>query len=313
MRAMKRSLALLLGLAGGALFLGTARAYVIPPEPLVDLGVGLGGGVDALTGAWTARISRANVASVGTPTAVQLSLRPDHRGSESQHSGPCLVTEMNLSSDQVAGAPKEVSFELVRDAGALRFAGRFQSGEGSGHFTFMPRADFIAGMSALGYPAIDTEKAYTLATLDVSRRFIEELGSLGHRGLTLDQLVALRVHGADAPFIRALQTLGYDYLSADRLVSFRIQGVSPDFITEMKGVGYGHLSPYDLESFRAHGVSAEFVRDLQALGYRSATPADLVNMRVQGVTPDFVQRANARAKTALTVSRLVDLRTQARP
>jgi hypothetical protein len=303
---MKRRTAfLVLGLCCGALGLGTARAYVIPPEPLIDLGVGVSGGVDALTGTWTALASRDN--------ALQLSLRPDHRGSEIQRSITCPVTELKLSPDQVAGPPKDVSFELVRDAGVLRFAGRFQSSEGLGRFTFVASADFLVAMRAFGYSAIDPEKAYALAVHDVSRWFIPELQSLGYRGLSFDQIVALRVHGADAAFIRALRAVGYDSLSADQLLRFRAQGVSPEFITQMRAVGYGRLSPSDLESLRTHGVSPGFVRELQALGYPAASPADLVNLRIHGVTPEFVRRVNVAAKAFLPVSRLVDLRAQTRP
>jgi hypothetical protein len=294
--------------AGGALLLGTARAYVIPPEPLLDLGVGAGGGVEALAGVWTGIAARGT--TNGAPASVvRLSLRQGRRASESQHSFTCGVADLkDLTADQVAGAPRDLSFELVRDAGVLRFAGRFQSGEGAGRFSFVPSADFLVGMSTEGYPAIDTEKAFTLATLDVSRRFIQDLRALGHSGLTLEQLVALRTHGADPGFIRALKGLGYDYLSADRLVSFRIHDVSPEFIVQMKAVGYGRLGPDDLVGFRIHGVSAEFVRDLQALGYRGASPAELVNMRIHGVTPEFVRRVNASTRTSLPLTRLVDLR-----
>jgi hypothetical protein len=159
------------------------------------LGVGVSGGVDALTGTWTAVVSRENT--------VQVSLRPDHRGTEFQRSLICAFTDLKLSPEQVAGSSKDVSFELVRDAGVLRFAGRFQSSEGIGRFSFVASADFLASMRAFGYAAMDTEKVYALAVHDVSRWFIPELASLGYRGLGFDQLVALRVHGADAAFIRA--------------------------------------------------------------------------------------------------------------
>jgi hypothetical protein len=301
-----RRLALVLLCSG--LALGTARAYVIPPEPLLDLG----GGVEALIGTWAAVAAPSTVPNA-LAAGLKLSLRHTHRNGESLHSFTCPVTELrNLTQDQISGAPKDVSFELARDAGTLRFAGRFQSGEGSGHWSFVPSVGYLAGMRALGYSSIDTEKAYTLAMLDVSRHFIEELRALGHRGLALEQLVALRVHGADADFIRALKSLGYDYLTADRLVAFRIHGVSPEFITQMKAVGYSRLGPYDLVSFRIHGVDAAFVGELLALGYRGLPPADLVNMRIHGVTADFVRRVNATRKTAVPATRLVDLRTQDR-
>jgi len=304
---MKRLLPTILGFAFGALLPSEVRAYVIPPEPLLDLG----GGVEALTGVWSA-----NVAGWGTSSerlALQLSLRQGSRGGTAPQTLTCPAAGLqNLTRDQLAGTQPSASFELTRDAGILRFAGRFQSGEGAGHFSFVPSAEFLSDMRGLGYSGIDTEKAYTLAVLDVSRRFVQELAELGHRGLSLEQLIALRAHGVDPPFIRALKGLGYDYLPADRLVTFKIHGVSPEFIQELKAAGYPNLGPYDLVTFRLHGVSAQFVRDLLALGYRGVAPSDLVNLRVHGVTADFVRRINANTKTAVPVTRLVDLRIQGR-
>jgi hypothetical protein len=302
---LKRSALVLIS---ASVLTGTAWAYVIPPEPLLDLG----GGVEALTGAWTAVASPPGKTNAPAPT-VKISLRQGHRTGEAPHSLTCALTELrNLAPDEIVGAGADVSFEVARDAGTLRFAGRFQSGEGTGHWSFVPSGAYLAGMRTLGYPVIDTEKVFALALLDVSRHFVEELAATGHTGLALEQLVALRVHGADASFIRALKALGYDYLSADRLVAFRIHGVSPEFITQMKAVGYSRLGPYDLVSLRANGVDAGYVRELIALGYRGVAPADLVNLRLHGITVDFVRRANAARKTAVPVARLVDLRMQDR-
>ena len=279
--AISRPMALvLLGLTSGPL-LGTARAYVIPPEPLIDLGSG--GGEEALTGGWTGRVSTW-VNDRGPVTVVQMSLRQSGRGAESHDSLSCAVSELgNLTPEQVAGPQRDVRFELVRDAGVLRFAGRFQSGDGAGQWSFVPSAEYLAGMRTLGYGGIDTERAYALAVLDVSRRFAQDLAALGYRSMPLEELVASKVHGVDAPFIRALTALGYEHLSLARLVTFRIQGVSPEFIGQMRAVGYDRLGA-----------------------------DDLVNLRVHGITPDFVRRVNAGARAPVPVARLVDLRIQGR-
>ncbi len=268
----------LVGLTSGPL-LGTARAYVIPPEPLIDLGSG--GGVEPLIGDWTGGVLTW-VNSSGPVTVVRLSLRPNGRGTESLHSFSCALPELvRLMPEQVAGPQRDVRFELVRDAGVLRFTGHFQSGEGAGHWSFVPSAEYLVGLGTLGYPGIETGRAYTLAVLDVSRPFVQDLAALGYRGLALDELVSLKVHGVDSSFVRGLTALGYERLSLARLVTFRMNGVSPEFIGQMRAVGYDRLGP-----------------------------DDLVNLRTHGITPDFVRRANAGARAPLSVARLVFLRIQ---
>lgn len=278
MRIMRLGILAVAGLTCGPL-LGGAQAYVIPPEPLIDLGSG--GGGEPLTGDWTGGVLTW-INSSGPLTVVRLSLRPSGRGTESLHSFSCALSELgNLVPEQVAGPQRDVRFELVRDAGVLRFTGHFQSGAGAGHWSFVPSAEYLVGLGTLGYSGIDTGRAYTLAVLDVNRLFVQDLAALGYGGLALDELVSLRVHGVDAPFVRGLTALGYEHLSLGRLVSFRIQGVSPEFIGQMRAVGYARLGP-----------------------------DDLVNLRTHGITPDFVRRANAGARVPLSVARLVDLRIQ---
>jgi hypothetical protein len=270
----------LFSLVLGTLAVGPADAYVIPPEPLLDLG----GGIEVVTGAWTATGSQWNTGR-GPATLVQLSLRTG-RSSEIRHSFARLVTDLaGLNPAAVLGAPRDVRFVLVRDAGALRFEGRFQAGAGSGRFTFVPSAPYLNAMRALGYPAIDAEDAYRLAALDVSREFVEELVALGHARLPLDILLALRIQGADPAFVRALRAEGYAGLAPEQLLSLRIHGVTPEFIRELSGLGYRSLPPADLVSLRIHGVTPEFARRVNASRVQPTSVSQLVDLRLRGREP----------------------------
>ena len=304
MRTWKSKLS---GLVLGVWATGSARAYVIPPEPLLDLG----GGVEVATGEWTATGSQWNTGR-GPATLVQLSLKSGRR-QELRHSFARLLNDLpGLSADVALGPPRSVAFELVRDAGTFHFEGRFESGVGAGHFTFVPSAAHANAMRTLGYPGIDADKAYILAALDVSRRFVEDLAAVGYRGLALEQVIACRIHGADAAFVRALRAEGYDRLSTDDLVALRVHGAEPDFVANLRRLGYPRLSAQQLVSLRIHRVTPEFIRELQALGYGAVPPDDLVSMRIHGVTADFVRRVNRKRGCATPVARLVDLRTSGR-
>ena len=169
-----------------------------------------GGG---LRGVWTAQPSRWKTTDGGTATVVQLSLRRTRPGHDWNSSFPVALTDLKgLAAEQTRGARTDVRFDLVRDAGTLAFEGRFEDGDGAGHFTFTASPEYLQEMRKQGYDGIDEEKVFSLATHDVSRAFIRELAALGYTRLPLDELLNLRIHGAPSPgsFIRELRPSGYE-------------------------------------------------------------------------------------------------------
>jgi hypothetical protein len=267
-----------------------------------------------VAGMWTAERSVWKVRGEGTATIVQLGLRRRGGGRGSWNSSFAVpLSELRgLSSPEVEAPSAEVHFELARDAGTVRFEGRFVDGAGAGHFTFTPSAEFAAEMRARGWGSLDAEKLFSLAVHDVSRPFLRELSALGYDRLTLDQAVSLRIHGATPEFVRELRALGYAGLTVDQLVSFRIHGATTPFIRDLAALGYVRPSPDQLVSMRIHGVSPEFIRELKTLGYEALPVDQLVSMRIHGVTPEFVKRVNAKGPAPVTVDRLVNMRIHGR-
>ena len=297
---MKARYALLLAVVAGTAALVSAAA-------LVRSAGGASAG-DAITGTWTGEPATGKAASAGGPL-VQLSLsrRRGTHGS-SQHSNPVALAELRgLTADQMGAGESSVSFTLERDAGRFSFDGTFRRGEGAGHFTFTARPEFVAAMRGLGY-ALDDERLYSMAVLDVSREFVRQLDALGYARLELDDLLSLRIHGADPAFIREVKDLGYDHLPVDDLVSFRIHGATPDFIRQMQSLGYRRLSADDLVSLRIHGASPDFVRQLRELGYERVSAEDLVSMRIHGVSPEFVKELKSLGYDHVAVEELVSMR-----
>ena len=267
-----------------------------------------------ISGMWTAERSVWKIRGDGTATIVQLGLRRRGGGRSSWNSS--FAVPLNdlpgLSSAEVDAPSADVRFELARDAGTVRFEGRFVDGAGAGHFTFTPSAEFAAAMRERGWGSLDAEKLFSLAVHDVSRPFLRELSALGYDRLTLDQAMSLRIHGATPEFVREVRSLGYNALTVDQLLSFRIHGVSPEFIRNLGALGYAKPTPDQLVTMRIHGVSAEFIRELKGLGYDAIPVDQLVSMRIHGVTPEFVKRVNARGASPATVDRLVNMRIHGR-
>jgi hypothetical protein len=242
---------------------------------------------EPIAGMWTAERSVWKVKGQGTATIVNVSMRRRGGGRGSwQSSFAVLLDDLRgLSSQDVSAATADVRFELARDAGTLRFEGRFLDGAGAGHFTFVPSDDFASAVRERGWGSLDAEKLFALAVHDVGRSFLRELSALGYERLTFDQAVSMRIHGASPEFVRELRPLGYTGLTVDQLLSFRIHGVSPEFIREFKGLGYDRVSVDQLVSMRIHGVTPEFVKRVNARAPAPATVDHLVSMRIHGREP----------------------------
>jgi hypothetical protein len=261
-------------------------------------------------GVWTAGLSQWTSSDAGKATFVQLRLerRGLSRGSWNSSFPVPLSDLVGLKEGDLGAAKTDVRFELRRDAGTVSFDGRFDGGEGAGHFTFVSNPEYVQWLRSQGHGEADLDKLFSLAVHDVSRSFVSALAELGYRGLPLESLVKLRIHGASPEFIRELKALGYDQVPVEELVKLRIHGASPEFIRELKSLGYERLPVDSLVKLRIHGASPEFVRELKALGYEGLPVDTLVKMRIHGVTPDFIRRVARRGDAQVSTETLVNMR-----
>jgi hypothetical protein len=238
-------------------------------------------------GVWTAGISQWTSSDAGPATFVQLRLerRGLTRGSWNS-SFPVPLSELSgLKESDLHAAKSDVRFELRRDAGTVSFDGRFDGGEGAGHFAFAPNPEYVQWLRGQGYGEADEDKLFSLAVHDVSRSFVSALADLGYRRLPLDSLVKLRIHGASPEFIREMKSLGYEQLPVEELVKLRIHGASPEFVRELKALGYDGLPVEELVKMRIHGVTPDFIRRVARRADARVSTETLVNMRIHGEEP----------------------------
>jgi len=256
-----------------------------------------------ITGQWT----------IGGPMVqdtIQLGIRRTSANSNMSSSWTTPLAQLRgLTRAQLDSTGTVTRFELVREAGTLRFDGFVQNGGGGGTFTFTPNPAFPGGLRALGYSAgLTDEKVFSMAVHDVSTAYVRDLAALGVHADSTDQLITMRIHNVTPDYVRQLQTLGQSELKPDKLVTMRIHSVTPEFVREFRDQGYTDLSADKLVTMRIHSVTPEFSRELKDLGYGQVSADQMVTMRIHSVTPEFIRKTRAKGLGNLPVDQLVQLK-----
>jgi hypothetical protein len=258
-----------------------------------------------ITGQWT-------VGGLVVQDKIQLSIQrtagPD---SHMSSSSPVPLAQLTgLARTQLDSPGAVVRFELVRDAGTLRFEGYTKNSGGGGAFTFSPNPKFEAEMRSLGFSGLTDEKVFTMAVHDVSAAYVREMNALGIRPESTDQLITMRIHGVTAEYAGAFKSMGYaaSDLTPDKLVTMRIHGVSPEFARELKSLGYNSVSPDQMVTMRIHDASTDFIKEVAALGYNHPSVDQLVTMRIHGVTAEFIRKTRSQGLGNLSIDQLVNVK-----
>jgi hypothetical protein len=181
------------------------------------------------------------------------------------------------------------TFEFRRDAGTIKFNGRFEEGWGEGTYRFEGDSRFLKALDLAHVEDIDDDELLAMVVHDVRTDWVRGLQQLGVRNIDAGELLAMQIHGVTPEFVRELTALGYQNPPADKLIALRVHGATPEYIRDLRSKGVVATDLDDLIAFRVHGVSPAFINDLDKLGYDHVDPDDLVSMKIHGVTPAFIQ------------------------
>jgi hypothetical protein len=219
---------------------------------------------------------------------------------------PLSLSELQgLDPAAIQGKHAPVKFSLVREAGSLQFQGVFHEGAGDGEFTFTANQEFLSAMKQMGYPQA-SEKAFTLASIDVTRAYVLELRALGFRP-DLDQVIEARVFNVNRDQVDGLKAAGVRALELGNLVQYRIFNVTPEYIQQMRA-SFPGISLEKMTEMRIHHVTAEFRSEMSRLGYSGLSVDQLIAFRIHNVTPDYIQQMDKLGLNKLEADQLVQLR-----
>ena len=131
-----------------------------------------------LTGDWSAKIRENRI-------QIRLMIFED----DSDHDS---ITSFGLETEEFQGLQlnKEHTFTLERDAGTIRFDGKFKDDRGRGAFSFVPNDAFIGFLGKEGFGKIKSKELLHLCIFDVNKAYIQDIRKLGYKDVELSELVA---------------------------------------------------------------------------------------------------------------------------
>ena len=141
---------------------------------------------------------------------------------------------VGLSAADMNGTGVAVHFKIVRAAGTLECEGWFERGKGSGHFTYVPNADFAAQLAKRGINAPTEWEQFEMTMAGLGLDLVDELARQKYERPTAADLARMATHGVDLEYVRDLGARGYHLGDLESLVRMRDHGVTPEFIASLE-------------------------------------------------------------------------------
>src|SRR6266481_3538878 len=197
---------------------------------------------------------------------------------------------VGLTAADMRGSGVTVHVRIVRSAGTLDCEGWFDSGKGSGHFTYQANSEFVAELAKRGItgPPATAWEQFQMTMADVGLELVDELARQRYERPTAAELARMAMHGVDLEYVRDIGARGYHLGDPKSLVRMRDHGVDREFIASLDSAGYRNLGAADLVLVRDHGVDGEYIADMKELGYAPSNLEELVEARDHGVDPSYI-------------------------
>ena len=240
----------------------------------------------------------------GKPDGLNLSLeRRSERGGRHQMGQTYDFAELQGLTREQAQGSGPVRFALVREAGRIDLEGSFQSGRGSGTFTFTPDRGFVSAMKGRGFDFEKEEswhehgesedRVFAAAMLNVTTALADDLLSADFGQLDVDDLFKAAIFHVNSKFMREMKASGFPGLRMEELVKARIFKIDAGFVHEAARLGFTNEPFESLVKMRIFKVTPEFIAEVRGEGLNGLAVEDLVKMRIFNIDADFIRRARA--------------------
>jgi hypothetical protein len=172
------------------------------------------------------------------------------------------------------------SFGLTRDAGTLLLDGKFEGGQGMGHFKLKPDASFFAYVQKEGYTNINEENAIELIFGNVTKGLIKELHNDGFTEVNVHHLSSLDYYHIDANQLRYWAHGGFKDVTLQDIVIGNYMHLDSAYAREIRQAGYPDISFQQLSEFKRRGVTAAYIRSLTHARMTGRKAGDTSNVKL---------------------------------
>ena len=202
----------------------------------------------------------------------------------------------NFKLSELSSVPKDQKgdFTITRDAGTIKFNGKFDGDQGYGHYKFEANKDFEAYVGNAGVTDMDYQDQFAFFILNISKDYVAMLKNNGFGHISKNEMISMAALKVDEPFIKYWKQNGYPDISANDLVSAKALGVDGRYIEEIHKAGYPHISYNQLISFKAQGITGAYIRGLRKEGKVEGegnlpSPEDVSSYKALNVDSSYLQ------------------------
>ncbi|MDB5136795.1 MAG: family metallopeptidase, partial [Mucilaginibacter sp.] len=211
------------------------------------------GSTDRTEGLWFATIKGEKV-------------RIEFRGDDEKHDWNSSSDNFKLS--ELSSVPKDQKgdFTITRDAGTMKFNGKFDGDKGYGHYKFVANKEFADYVGNEGVTDVDYQDQFAFFIIDITKAYVLMLKNNGYGHITKNEMISMAALKVDEPFIKYWKQNGYPDITSNELVSAKALGVDGEYVNEIHKVGYPKISYNQLISFKAQGITGTYIKSLRKAG-----------------------------------------------
>jgi len=201
----------------------------------------------------------------------------------------------NFKLSELSAVPKDQKgdFTITRDAGVMKFNGKFDGDQGYGHYKFEANKEFEAYVGNQGVTDMDNQDEFAFFILNITKDYVAMLKRNGFGNISKNEMISMAALKVDEPFIKYWKENGYPDISSNDLVSAKALGVDGKYIQEIHSAGYPHISYNQLISFKAQGITGAYIRGLRKGAKPGETslpsPDDVSSYKALNVDSSYLQ------------------------
>lgn len=233
--------------------------------------------------------------------------------------GEMWLTKECFDKKEFSALPSEESdFNLSREAGSIKFTGKFKGKEGSGQYSFSANESFTAFLKDQGVGEIKEEillhaffnninsKMILLLkkseTSGISKYQFRDMALFGitpadaqayislmeerkYNGNKIDKMIELKIHDVDIDYVNGISKQGFTGLRVDELLQAKVHGLEPGFIDSVKKAGYPDITIGLLTEFKNFEVDIAYINALNKANKGKLSPAEIIDAKIHDVDP----------------------------